>query len=309
MKSHLKDLIYLFRLRQCASPKLASTQEDEGLTLIEALVAIVVLTIVLGTIAIPIVITAGSRVQNREVEQAQQIAQSFSEDTRLQMSMLETWTYSGTTPSLSGANPTLSYSPIGAIPPLPTASYSSVSSVPAPTANCGITGPTYSATCTANQLFGYDLDKDGAADFYVQAFRASDIRSANSNEVIGFDMGVRVYPIESINKLGTLTTETRSLGFTSGIGDPTQPIASVYTSVYRGEEADALVSFNSCTVEDFTGVNSASAIGSITNSPADKDTKFSYSLIDNGDGTDQVVTQDPAEGSVVLCGSEIQITY
>jgi len=283
-----------------------SLQEDAGLTLIEALVAIVVLTIVLGAIAIPITITAGSRVQNRKVEQAQQIAQFFTENTRLQMSMLESWTYAGTTSSLTGAKPTLSYSPVGAIPPLPTASYSSISLVPAPTTNCGIVGPSYSTTCAATDLFGYDLDKDNAADFYVQTFRMSDLRSANSNEVIGFDIGVRVYPLEAIGRLGQLKTTTRSLGFTSGIGDPTQPIASAYTSIYRGEESDALVSFNSCTVGDYTGVNSTSAISSILNSPADKDTKFSYSLTANG-GTN-IIAQDPVVGTVVLCGSEIKIT-
>jgi type II secretory pathway pseudopilin PulG len=266
--------------------------------LLEALVAIVVLTIILGSIATPILITTASRVQNRKAEQAQQIAQFFTEETRLLMSQIDTWTYSGTTPSLSNANPTLSYSPIGSIPPLPTASYSSVSNVPAPTANCGITGPSYSVTCTANQLFGYDLDKDGAADFYVQMFRTADTLSAVSDEVIGFQMGVRVYSVDAINRLGFLTYSQQQLGFTSGRGKPEQPIAVAYTSVYRGEEEDALVAFNTCTVGTYTGGTSTYATTQILND------NLSYSILTH---TANVTTQNPAPGERVLCGSPVII--
>jgi len=322
MKLHL--LNYLFRVRPTLKNTLQkvavatstvsqstvsqTSSEEEGMTLLEALVAIVVLTIVLGSIAVPVAITVGSRVQNREVEQAQQIAQSFAEQTRLQLSLLSTWTYAGTTPSITSATPTLSYSPLGSIPQLPAASYSTVASVPAPTTNCNITGPNYTASCAANTLFGYDLDKDGVSDFYVQTFRVSDVRSP-SNEVIGFDMGVRVYPLESLTKLGSLTTTRRSLGFTSGIGDPTEPIATLYTSLYRSEESEALVGFNACTVVNVLSASSTSAISTITSSPTNKDTKFSYSLVNNGDATDSVVAQDPPAGTIVLCGEEIKITY
>jgi type II secretory pathway pseudopilin PulG len=309
MKPHLTFLLHLFRLQQW--PPKHGDPEDEGLTLVEALVAIVVLTIVLGFIAVPIAITTGSRVQNRQVEQAQQIAQSFTENARIQMSLLQTWTYSGTTPSISSAQPTFSYSPVGTIPNLPTVSYSSVSSVPAPTTNCNVVGPSYSVSCPVSSLFGYNLDRDpiGTPEFYVQVFRVSDTRSASTNEVIGFDMGVRVYSAEAISRLGSLTTTRRSVSLTSGTGDPRQPLAVVYTSIYRSEEGNALVSFNSCDAVDVMGLNSASAISKITSSPTANTTKFSYSLVQNTDGIDRVVSQDPVAGTPVLCGSTINFTY
>lgn len=324
MKPYLTCFTYLLRLRRYARSQGVLSQgvqprslgspgisfEDEGLTLIEALMAIVVLTIVLGSIAIPVAITVGSRVQNRKVEQAQQIAQYFTEQTRLQMSLLSTWTYAGTTPSISSATPTLSYSPVGAIPPLPTVSYSTVASVPAPTTNCNVTGPSYSVTCPSTAIFGYDLDEDalGAPDFYVQTFRVSDVRSP-SNEVIGFDMGVRVYPLESLARLGSLSTIPLSVGFSSGVGDPTKPIATAYTSIYRSEESEALVGFNSCEVIDTLGLTSVAAINKITTSPTDKTTKFSYSLISDGLAPFTVSAQDPPQGTIALCGSQIKITY
>jgi len=305
--------MYLFRLRQwLPQPPTNSSQthsEDEGLTLVEALVAIVVLTIVLGFIAVPIAVTTGSRVQNRRVEQAQQIAQSFTENARIQMSLLETWTYSGTTPSISSAQPTFSYSPVGTIPNTPTVSYSTVSSVPAPTTNCNTTGPTYTTACSAASLFGYDIDRNGSPDFYVQAFRVSDARSASTNEVIGFDMGVRVYSSEALSKLGSLTTTRRSVSLTSGAGNGTEPLAVAYTSIYRSEEGNSLVSFNSCDAVDVMGLNSTAAISKITSSPTTNTTKFSYSLINNGDATNSVVSQDPTAGTTVLCGSTIKFTY
>lgn len=309
MKPHLTLLNNWLRLRQDRSRRAepASTAEpDEGLTLLEALVAIVVLTLVLGSIATPILITTASRVQNRKAGQAQQIAQFFTENTRIQMSLVDTWTYSGTeTIDPATVSPsTLTYSPAGAIPPF--SSTSLIANVPPPSSLCtDSSGNTVivqsfstTETCSETELFGYDLDQDGAEDFYVQMFRAADTISAVSDEVIGFDMGVRVYSVDAIDSLGSLTYSQQTLGFTSSRGKPEEPVVVAYTSVYRGEEEDALIAFNTCTVGNYTGGTSTYATTQILND------NLSYAIISD---TSNVQTQDPSSGEKVLCGSQVRI--
>lgn len=297
MKPHLTLLTYWLRLRSC--PQYRSSlplwlAAEAGLTLLESLVAIVVLMIILGFIAAPITMSIGGRVQSRKADQAQQVAQLFSENTRLKISQLQTWTYS-TTASITNASPTLSYAPTGAIPPLDQSTLT-VSQVAAPTALCADL-----TACNSTDWFTYDLDQDSTPDFYVQVFRVDDVQVPSTNEVIGFDMGVRVYDAESADYLGSLETDKQSIGLTSGLGNLKQPLAVVYTSAYRGEDDSTLVGLKPCTVDDVVGSPETNAITTL-------ETNFSYSVVEDGDADTDVSAQNPEAGSEVPCGIKVEIS-
>lgn len=216
--------------------KQRSTQAEafqQGLTLIECLVAVVVVSITLIAITPPIFFITATRVQNRKAEQALQVAQAEVDRVR---AVVERGVYT--------AND------------LP-AEVSSIKDVPAPTsvenvlksANSSSSCNTYiGATVPATKLLpvNTDIDPTNAAacesQFLVQAFRTAGTPNARGITT-GFRLGVRVYadiPLLHQN-LGSLQTEQASLKFTSGVGNQNlRPLAILYSTVVRNDTSNAL---------------------------------------------------------------------
>jgi prepilin-type N-terminal cleavage/methylation domain-containing protein len=196
-------------------PSWGSPQRPEaGLTLIECLVAIVVISISVAAVTPALVISVASRVQSQKSEQALALAQT-------EIDRIRTLMERGATSEISSGTA------------LPIASGSSALDVAAP-------GSFVAANPTLLQARRVDLNGDGTSDFAVQAFRTPGISAAG--EAVAFEMGVRVYSIEAEGN--TLTKDAGRLGLTSGSGArSTQPLATLYTTIVRGDSPNALCNY------------------------------------------------------------------
>ena len=192
---------------------------DQGLTLIECLVAIVMVALVAGSIAPVMVISVASRVNSQKAEQALGLAQAEIERTR---SLVEQGSYA-----------TANLPPIGSTASSAVKENEDISSV---------LGPNLSVTNSTNFAFTVpvDVNGDGTNDFRVQRFRSAGYTPASANTPIAFNLGVRVYDIDATGT-GNLPTDVASLGLTSGTGERTQrPLAALYTTIAVGDQDDSL---------------------------------------------------------------------
>jgi prepilin-type N-terminal cleavage/methylation domain-containing protein len=190
---------------------------NQGLTLLECIMAIVIVTITVAMITPPIFLAVATRLQNQRAERAMQLAQS--EIDRIQL-IVTRGNYVNT-----------------ALPPKSTAT--KLADTTAPT---GYT--TDRSAVSVTQGFAVDID-GGGPDYVIQAFRdagqASPTSTATDPPLLAFQMGVRVYSIRAFESpSGALQTEPAPLKFTSGEGFQRQrPLAVVYTNVTRSDLKDS----------------------------------------------------------------------
>jgi prepilin-type N-terminal cleavage/methylation domain-containing protein len=198
---------------------------EQGLTLIECLVAIVMVALVAGSIAPVMVISVASRVNSQKAEQALGLAQAEIERTR---SLVE-----------QGGYATTNLPPVGSNSSGVVAENADISSV---------LGPNLSVTNSTSFAFvvPVDVNGDGTNDFWVQRFRSAGYTPASASTPIAFNMGVRVYDI-SATGTGNLKTDkdnedrAASLGPTGGTGQRSQfPLAALYTTIAVGDQDDSL---------------------------------------------------------------------
>lgn len=221
-------LTYLLRLKPLAQRH----QSDQGLTLIECLVAIVIVSITLIAITPPIFFITATRVQSRRAEQALQVGQAEIDRIR---AVVERGVYT-----------------LNDLPAVVT----SINNVPAPTsvtagvlkssiASCN----TYTgATVATTSLLPVNTDLDPSnlaactSQFLVQTFR-TDGTAGSAVPRSGFRVGVRVYadiPLLRQN-LGSLQTEQASLKFVSGAGNQNlRPLAVLYSTIVRNDTSTSL---------------------------------------------------------------------
>lgn len=195
---------------------LSKGNAQAGISLLEALVAIILITIVVSMITPPIFLSVATRVNNRRTEQALQLAQAEIERVRLLMTSTETQAeIAAQLPEAAAVAP-------GAI-----------ASVAAPTALCGDVPP-----CGVGELASAEPQLDAATQrFYIQSFRDTGAVT-DDGEVIAFRMGVRVYSADVASNLGGLDAQTKPL-FTTGTGyRNSSPLAVMYTELNRGGARD-----------------------------------------------------------------------
>lgn len=211
-----------------------SLQREQGLSLIECLVAIVVVSITLIAITPPIFFITATRVQSRKAEQALQVAQGEIDRVR---AVVERGVYKEND--------------------LPD-KVSSIANVPAPTsvasgvlksANSGSSCNTYTgAIVAATELLPVNTDIDPTnpaicqSQFLVQTFRTAGTKGS-AVPTTGFRMGVRVYSDNPLlrDNLGRLETTQASLRFVSGLGNQNKrPLAILYATIVRNDTSNSL---------------------------------------------------------------------
>ncbi|MEM9214546.1 MAG: type II secretion system protein [Cyanobacteria bacterium P01_F01_bin.150] len=210
---------------------------DQGLSLIEALVAIVVIAITGAMMLPPMFLTAATRVQNRRAEQALQVAQSEIDRVR-------------TLVEQDQHNKALN---------LPFAISGGLEDV-APPKTDDVNTPMKSVKSSCNQYEGkpladaltlvpVDMDADCTADFYMQVFRTEDPSEAGVAQPDKFQIGVRVFAASVKANLGNLTDEDvqeASLKYTTGQGNQSRrPLAVLFTSVNQGDADNSICQFYS----------------------------------------------------------------
>ncbi|WP_199316991.1 prepilin-type N-terminal cleavage/methylation domain-containing protein [Chroococcidiopsis sp [FACHB-1243]] len=185
---------------------------QNGLTILECLVAILVVSIVLAAMAPPILLAAATRLRNQRVEQAMQLAQAEIDRTRL---IVERGNYTNSD--------------------LPLQSDST----------SGITATSVPTSCVTNRSdidqitkgLAIDVNKDGTNDFVVQSFR-DEGKTANS-KLINFQMSVRVYSFRAFQNCSTAPTPAlnntpASLTLTTG-EQSISPLSVLNVQIARGD--------------------------------------------------------------------------
>lgn len=204
---------------------------ESGLTLIECLVAIVVIALTTATIAPVMVFSIATRVQNQKVEQALQLAQAEVDKVRLTVE--QGGDYGDRLDELS-----VFESPAA-----------NVAQVAAPTNFVANNSANVTAVTDARRI---DSDGDGDTDFAIQLFRTTGIEiapeaSGTASTPIVFELGARVYDARAENTLndgGSLSVDEASLTFTSGEGQrSTRPLAVLYSQVTQGDREGALCKY------------------------------------------------------------------
>ncbi|MDZ8188357.1 MAG: hormogonium polysaccharide secretion pseudopilin HpsB [Nostoc sp. ChiSLP02] len=182
-----------------------------GFTIIESLVAILVVSVLLVAIAPVLSLSVATRVQSRRVELATQAARSYIDAVK---------TKKVAAPTSTGSNTLTAYA--------------------APTATGTLTCPTANSYCTSStELYCVDFDSSGSCentsltDMIVQGFRYN---SASSNASSGYALGVRVYRADAFKQSTTLlkntsTTKTTQATYTGGAGQRKAPLVEMTTDI------------------------------------------------------------------------------
>lgn len=206
---------------------------EAGLTLIECLVAMVVITITLATIAPMMVFSVATRVQNQKTEQALQLAQG--EIDKVRRVVEQGGDYGDRLASISLVETSASVASVVAAPDDFIASTATAS--------------------TATQARRLDTDGDGDSDFLIQLFRTEGIEIPPQNSAVTastpivFDIGVRVYDARAENSTVPLETADSRLTFTSSDGDrSSRPLAALYSQITQGDRDASL-----CNYWEYTG--------------------------------------------------------
>ncbi|MGD1905810.1 MAG: prepilin-type N-terminal cleavage/methylation domain-containing protein [Leptolyngbyaceae cyanobacterium] len=187
-----------------------------GLTLIECLVAIVVIGISVAAVTPALVLTVATRVQSQQAEQALNLAQTEIDQVRLVVERGNDG-YAASTPL--------------------TTPIADIRTVPSPV-------NFVASTTSVDQAQLVDVDGDGSDDFAIQTFRNAGYTPSGTTDPIAFDMGVRVYSIQSQDNLGSLESTQADIGLTSGTGQRrNKPLAVLYTTIVRGEADSSLCGY------------------------------------------------------------------
>ena len=194
----------------------SNTQSSEsGFTIIESLVAILLITILLTAIAPVLVISTGTRVQARRVELATEAAKAFIDAIK----------------SKTISDPAIT-----------------VKLTPSTTRNVNVSSSTsdylvISADAPATKNTLYCFNKNGSLAnpsctsdlFYIQAIRVA-VKDSDADKGQGYRLGVRVYRSDA--EFGSLTAGSggkKAATFSGGLGDRKAPLVEITTEIVRGQ--------------------------------------------------------------------------
>ena len=244
--------------------KFQSKSSVGGFTLIESLVAIIIVSVTVVAISPPIFWATGTRVQNRRAEQALSIAQGTIDQVRarverggstaLELPAIDTGAAAGKRPNPDAPAPSARWNGVngpmqGIIPKCNTVKdLKPAIDTPATPADqqypgigqylpVDITTISNTATCKP--------------DFLVQVFRNEGICdnglcsasavAANDRKPLAFSVGVRVYSALAINATTPLLKDKASLIGTTGTGQAgTRPLAVLYATVAKSDSSTSL---------------------------------------------------------------------
>jgi prepilin-type N-terminal cleavage/methylation domain-containing protein len=221
--------------------RVTNPANPSGFTLMESLIAIIIVSLTVVSVLPPIFWATATRVQNRRAEQAVQLAQGEIERVR---ALVERGAYENADlPPVDGSRIDIREAGITTLPP---ASASGI--IRSTTANCKSSADAKQPE-TVTQYIAVDTDPNNGCkpEFMVQVFRSVGTvpdGSAPNSRPDAFTMGVRVYAepaINTLNRSGTLNTKPARLRGSSGLGQQgTNPMAVLYGTVVRSRSGSAL---------------------------------------------------------------------
>lgn len=235
LQQQLKSLDKALLSRKQGSNRFWAGSSEQGVTLLECLVAISVIALLGAMITPPLFVAAATRVQNRRAEQAFQLAQA--EVDRLRALVVRGQHEIRNLPAVVNS--------LG------------VNDAPAPTAPSGFlksiddTCNTYQGQqIPATQVLPIDITGDCEPEFLMQVYRtrsADEISESGGRptyQPIDFDVGIRVYSIRAEANLGRLSAEPASLQFTTGEGNQRErPLAVLNSDFKWSDQSGALCNY------------------------------------------------------------------
>ena len=221
----------------------AKSASEKGLTLIECLVAIVIISITVVAITPPIFVATASRIQSRRAEQANAIAQAEIDRIRTIVERGSKYT-ANELPASGGTGVAKDINPATGV------NTDLIASLGACNGKTKYPEATATPTATATQVIPVDVDGDCKPEFAMQVFRSNDCTPASLVGVTppyAFTAGVRVYGYEVGNPMSKLSPVRARLGITAGRGGDNsasgaerQPLQVLYTRVSRVGNEQAL---------------------------------------------------------------------
>jgi prepilin-type N-terminal cleavage/methylation domain-containing protein len=226
--------------RRPPKPK-QNPDQPSGFTLIESLVAVIIVSITVVSVLPPIFWATATRVQNRRAEQAVQLAQGEIERVR---TLVERGAYKSVDlPPADGTRIDIREEGTETAPP---ASPSGI--IRSTTANCKSPNDAQQPGALT-QYIAVDTDPSNGCkpEYMVQVFRSVGTipeSSALGSPPSAFTMGVRVYATPAFNTLklgGTLEPKASRLRGSNGPGQQgKRPLAVLYGTVVRSRTGSAL---------------------------------------------------------------------
>lgn len=242
-KSLSPDLVFGLVLNLTKRLSVSRDRHDRGLTLIEGLVAIIVIAITIVSIAPPIFWATGTRVKNRKTEQAIQLAQGEIDRVRTLIERDEA-RVAQLPPTAGSEDQVRNGDQTVKAPARPKPGGNMISSISACNTYNG-TPPTDSAEYV---VVDTDPQPSGCkAEFLVQTFRSNGIDASGNpitsttTDPAGFVMGVRVYSIVAESFLPNLKAKQASLRGSSGLGQQRlYPLAVQYSTIVKSSASQNL---------------------------------------------------------------------
>lgn len=236
------------RFGQVLKETSSQTTCSSGFTLIESLVAIVVISITLVAITPPIFWATGTRVQNRRAEQALALAQGEIDRVRAEVERGGSTAITDLPASAGATSVFATYEG-----PVPTAAWSKMRSTKPSKNTAEIVTAGDARFPAANQYIPVDTDGDGIADFLVQVFRDTGVcdstpTACGATDVPRiFNMTVRVYAaMAKDSTLAKLSNTKASLTGTTGTKQAKdRPLAILSSQVARSVNSKALGQYQS----------------------------------------------------------------
>lgn len=208
---------------------------DQGLTLLEAVMALLVVAIASVLITPPILVATATRVQTQRAEQAQQIAQA-------EVDRVRTLVNRGAQ-NINNLPTAVDAAALNAIAPP-----DGTSGLMRSTGACD--NPYTGQQVAATKAVEVDITGDCEADFVMQVFRTNGVPEG-ATQPINFDMGVRVYAvIRGVDAVpwDDLETDPAPLKMTTGEGSQnTNPLSVIYSNITQGDTRNSLDCYqNAC---------------------------------------------------------------
>lgn len=213
-----------------------ASANSQGLTLIECLVAIIMVALVASAITPALILSVATRVQSQKAEQALALGQAEIDRVR---QLVEQGVVEGRNDL--GLNAVVRQVPLAPTTVLDNAPSTQVGAVRGISNIVNRTDPNALPDDPA-ETRQVDVNNDGIMDFAVQVYRTRGITDANGLPV-AFALGVRVYDYDAVasGTGGNLSTVPLSLGITGGTGQRSQrPIVALYSTISVAERGDSL---------------------------------------------------------------------
>ncbi len=228
-----------FILRWLARPGRA---QNGGFTLIESLVAIIILSLTVVSVLPPIFWATATRVQNRKAEQAVQLAQSEIDRVRVAVER-NSVTQAQLPPKVGAA--------LRPNAPAPATIIAQGTKLRSNVPGCNVDDGTQAPAVTQLVLVDTDPEAPGEPcqpEFMIQTFRGTGKPLDDGvTAPDGFVMGVRVYSIvASVDSQGTtlnagIDTKAGNLRATNGLGTQrVRPLAVQYSTIVRSSNSGSL---------------------------------------------------------------------